>query len=50
VMAIVLFLPDGLVSLGQRARRMRLVRQLLGRVRDDVAPRRTENQTEEAIQ
>ena len=50
VMAVVLFLPDGLVSLGQRARRMRLVRQLLGRVRDDVAPRRTENQTEEAIQ
>ena len=50
VRAIVLFLPDGLVSLGQRARRMRLVRQLLGRVRDDVAPRRTENQTEEAIQ
>jgi branched-chain amino acid transport system permease protein len=48
VMAVVLFLPDGLVSLGQRARRMRLVRQLLGRVRDDVAPRGTEKQTEEA--
>ena len=32
VMAVVLFLPDGLVSLVRRARRMRLVRQLLGRV------------------
>ena len=31
VMAVVLFLPDGLVSLARRARRMRLVRQLLGR-------------------
>jgi len=48
VMAVVLFLPDGLVSLGRRARRMRLVRQLLGRVRDDVAAQRTEKQTEEA--
>ena len=36
VMAVVLFLPDGLVSLARRARRMRLVRQLLGRARDDV--------------
>jgi len=48
VMAVVLFLPDGLVSIGQRARRMRLVRQLLGRARDDVAPRRTANETQEA--
>ena len=48
VMAVVLFLPDGLVSIGQRARRMRLVRQLLGRARDDVAPQQTESQTEEA--
>jgi len=29
---------------------MRLVRQLLGRVRDDVAPQRTEKRTEEATQ
>ena len=48
VMAVVLFLPDGLVSLARRARRMRLVRQLLGRARDDVAPRRTDSVTEEA--
>jgi branched-chain amino acid transport system permease protein len=48
VMAVVLFLPDGLVSLGQRARRMRLVRQLLGRARDDVAPPRTDHETEQA--
>jgi hypothetical protein len=27
---------------------MRLVRQLLGRARDDVAPRRTDSATEEA--
>jgi branched-chain amino acid transport system permease protein len=47
-MAVVLFLPDGLVSLARRARRMRLVRQLLGRARDDVAPRRTDSETEEA--
>ncbi|GFG52386.1 branched-chain amino acid ABC transporter permease [Mycolicibacterium agri] len=47
VMLVVLFLPDGLVSLGRRARRMRLVRQLLGRARDDVAPRKTDAQTEE---
>jgi branched-chain amino acid transport system permease protein len=48
VMAFVLFLPDGLVSLGRRVRRMRLVRQLLGRARDDVVPRRTDSETEEA--
>ena len=48
VMAVVLFLPDGLVSLGRRAKRMRLVRQLLGRARDDAAPQPTEKQTEEA--
>ncbi|MBW8710880.1 MAG: hypothetical protein JF631_07425, partial [Mycobacterium sp.] len=48
VMAVVLFLPDGLVSIGQRARRMRLVRQLLGRARDDVAPPRTDHETEQA--
>jgi branched-chain amino acid transport system permease protein len=48
VMAVVLFLPDGLVSLGRRARRMRLVRQLLGRARDDVLPRRTDREAEEA--
>ena len=36
VMLIVLFLPDGLVSLGRRARRMRLIRQYLGRARDDL--------------
>ncbi|MGH3360570.1 MAG: branched-chain amino acid ABC transporter permease, partial [Nocardioidaceae bacterium] len=44
VMAVVLFLPDGLVSIGQRARRMRLVRQLLGRARDDVLPRKTDRE------
>jgi branched-chain amino acid transport system permease protein len=48
VMAFVLFLPDGLVSIGRRVRRMRLVRQLLGRARDDVMPRRTDSETEEA--
>jgi len=48
VMAVVLFLPDGLVSLARRARRMRLVRQLLGRARDDIAPRRRDSVTEEA--
>ncbi len=48
VMAVVLFLPDGLVSIGQRARRMRLVRQLLGRARDDVVPQRKDAETEEA--
>jgi len=48
VMAVVLFLPDGLVSLARRARRMRLVRQLVGRARDDVEPRRTDSETEEA--
>jgi len=36
VMLIVLFLPDGLVSLGRRVRRMRLIRQYLGRARDDL--------------
>ena len=36
VMLIVLFLPDGLVSLGRRARRMRLIRQYLSRARDDL--------------
>ncbi|CKH15753.1 branched-chain amino acid ABC transporter permease [Mycolicibacterium smegmatis] len=36
VMLIVLFLPDGLVSLGRRARRMRLIRQYLGRARHDL--------------
>jgi branched-chain amino acid transport system permease protein len=48
VMAFVLFLPDGLVSIGRRVRRMRLVRQLLGRARDDVMPGRTDSETEEA--
>jgi branched-chain amino acid transport system permease protein len=48
VMAVVLFLPDGLVSVGRRVRRMRLVRQLLNRARDDVVPRRTDSETEEA--
>ena len=38
VMAVVLFLPDGLVSIGRRARRMRLIRQWLRRARNDVAP------------
>jgi branched-chain amino acid transport system permease protein len=47
VMLVVLFLPDGLVSLGRRARRMRLVRQLLGRARDDVVPRKADAATEE---
>jgi branched-chain amino acid transport system permease protein len=49
-MAVVLFLPDGLVSVGRRARRMRLVRQLFGRARDDLVPRRTDSETEEARQ
>ncbi|MGH3367619.1 MAG: branched-chain amino acid ABC transporter permease [Nocardioidaceae bacterium] len=40
VMLIVLFLPDGLVSLSRRTRRLRLVRQLLGRSVREVAPRR----------
>jgi branched-chain amino acid transport system permease protein len=48
VMAVVLFLPDGLVSLFRRAKRMRLVQQLLGRVRDDVVPQKAEKHTEEA--
>jgi len=48
VMAFVLFLPDGLVSLGRRVRRMRLVRQLLGRARDDVVPTQKEAEPEEA--
>jgi branched-chain amino acid transport system permease protein len=48
VMAVVLFLPDGLVSVGRRVRRMRLVRQLLNRARGDVVPRRTDSETEEA--
>jgi branched-chain amino acid transport system permease protein len=48
VMGFVLFLPDGLVSIGRRVRRMRLVRQLLGRARDDVVPQRTDSETEEA--
>ena len=48
VMAVVLFLPDGLVSIGRRARRMRLIRQYLRRARDDVAPRQTDAETEEA--
>ena len=38
VMAVVLFLPDGLVSLARRARRMRLVRQLIGRARQEARP------------
>lgn len=37
-MVIVLFLPDGLVSLFGRVRRLRLVRQLLGRAGRDLAP------------
>jgi branched-chain amino acid transport system permease protein len=48
VMAVVLFLPDGLVSLFRRAKRMRLVHQLIGRVRDDVTPHKAEKQPEEA--
>jgi branched-chain amino acid transport system permease protein len=38
VMLVVLFLPDGLVSLSGRVRRTRLVRQVLGRAADDFAP------------
>ena len=38
VMLVVLFLPDGLVSIWPRARRTRLVRQLLGRAARDLAP------------
>jgi branched-chain amino acid transport system permease protein len=38
VMAVVLILPDGLVSLARRARRMRLVRQLIGRTRQEARP------------
>lgn len=50
VMAVVLFLPDGLVSIGRRARRMRLIRQWLRRARNDVAPRRPDREVEEASQ
>lgn len=50
VMLVVLFLPDGLISLGRRARRMRLVRQLLGRARDDVAPPGGDRESEEVRQ
>ncbi|WP_202911367.1 branched-chain amino acid ABC transporter permease [Segeticoccus rhizosphaerae] len=35
VMLVVLFLPDGVVSIWGRSRRTRLVRQLLGRAADD---------------
>ena len=48
VMAVVLFLPDGLVSIGRRARRMRLIRQWLRRARNDIAPPRAERDAEEA--
>lgn len=41
VMLVVLFLPDGVVSLWGRTRRTRLVRQLLGRAADEFHPRRT---------
>ena len=40
VMLVVLFLPDGVVSLLGRGRRTRLVRQLLGRAADDLRPSR----------
>jgi branched-chain amino acid transport system permease protein len=40
VMLVVLFLPDGVVSLLGRGRRTGLVRQLLGRAADDVRPGR----------
>ena len=43
VMAIVLFLPDGLVSLIRRTRRLRLVRQLLGRAAHDVTPKKRDD-------
>lgn len=38
VMLVVLFLPDGLVSLLARGRRTGLVRQLLGQAADDMRP------------
>ena len=41
VMLIVLFLPDGIVSLGRRSRRMRLVRQLLNDSARDLVRRPT---------
>ena len=40
VMLIVLFLPDGLVSIIRRTRRTKLVRQLLGRAGRDLTPQR----------
>lgn len=40
VMLVVLFLPDGLVSLFGMGRRTRLVRQLLGRAAEDLRPSR----------
>lgn len=45
VALIVLFLPDGLVSLGSRGRRMGLTRQLLGRAMPGAATRGPANET-----
>jgi branched-chain amino acid transport system permease protein len=50
VMAVVLFLPDGLVSIGRRARRMRLIRQWLRRARKEDPPPRAARQVEETSQ
>lgn len=41
VMLVVLFLPDGVVSIWGRTRRTRLIRQILGRAADDLTPRRS---------
>jgi branched-chain amino acid transport system permease protein len=46
VMLIVLFLPDGLVSLSGRARRMRLVRQLLGRPVHELSAHRAREEVD----
>jgi branched-chain amino acid transport system permease protein len=45
VMLVVLFLPDGVVSLLGRGQRTRLVRQLLGRAADDLRPGRPRSGT-----
>ena len=53
VMAVVLFLPDGLVSIGRRARRMRLIRQYIRRARKERkedAPARADREVEETTQ
>lgn len=46
VMLIVLFLPDGLVSLSGRVRRMRLVRQLLVRPRHELPAHRAREEVD----